>query len=200
VALDDLLNAIKAEAAARMAEELDTARLEADGILAAARAGFERTRAETLSAREAELHAAAGARLAAAGREARSVILQARERLLDDVLTVALDRLADASRSDAYRSTLAARLDAALVYLGEAPGVIRCSPDLVEPLASLATAEADAGGELTVEADGAIRGGFRLSSHDGGLEIDETLEGRLEQLRPAITIELVRRIEPEPSP
>jgi vacuolar-type H+-ATPase subunit E/Vma4 len=121
-----------------------------------------------------------------ARRNARRAILEARARLLDRVFAAARGALPAAASGAAYRTSLAAALAAAITALGDAPAVVHAPAALIGDLERLRPS----GGAVTVVADAETGSGFRVVAADGALEVDDTLESRLERLRP----ELARRV------
>jgi vacuolar-type H+-ATPase subunit E/Vma4 len=49
---------------------------------------------------------------------------------------------------------------------------------------------------VTVEGDAAAPPGIRVVTSDGGIEVDNTLEGRLERLRVRLALEVLAALEP----
>lgn len=188
--MDELIAALERKARAQAEEILSEARAEAGRIRDDAEREVDRRVAPGLAEKEAAWRAAASRRVAGARRAGARVVLRARERLLDRVFERARAHLDEAARGGTYRAGLAERLQRALSYPA-GPAEIACAPALVD-----AIAEALAGSdEVTVEADPSIGPGFLVRGADGSVEIDETLSGRLDRARPALSIHVVRRLE-----
>lgn len=192
--LDQLLAALERDATAQAERLLAEARATADRVTAAAAESIERRRGETLGAHEREQRAVVQATLSAARRAARRDVLQARERLLDRVFAAARSALPQALAHPTYRAALPERLAAALACVeagGEAE--VRVPAALA---ADVRTAVSGAS-RVTVRVDHDADSGFRLTTADGILEVDDTLETRLNAQRPRLVRDVLRQLEVE---
>ena len=164
---------------------------QAEQTLAQARAEADRLTTESAAALEQRCRAAAAARASArvqdvehavtlARREARRSILEARERLLERVFAAARAELPAAAAGPAYRASLPAALSGALAAVGTDQVVIHC-PATLAPDLERARPRGSKG--VAVEVDPASGSGFRVASADGAVEVDDTLESRLDRLR-----------------
>ena len=194
MSLDNLLAALERDATAQAERLVVQARAEADRLIAAADAAIARRRDEVLDGRERAQRGALEGVLSAARRAARRDVLEARDRLLDRVFTAARAELPRALAQPAYRATLAPRVAAALACVGDAEASFRCPAPLAKDLRAAAAAD----GRITVCVDPAAGSGFRLRTADGTLEVDDTLESRLEARRPRLARDALRRLEVEP--
>lgn len=193
MALEHLLAALEREAAERAQALIAGARAESDRIAAAAEERVTRRRRETLGPREAALRATAERTLAETRRAARRAQLEARGRLLDRVFAAARELGPPAVAGDAYRRALPAFLAQALACVGAAPAVIRCSPALARPIRALvATLEREG---LTVEPDARVGSGFVLTTGDGKISVDHTLEARLARAESRLALEALRALD-----
>jgi vacuolar-type H+-ATPase subunit E/Vma4 len=191
MALEHLLAALEREANAQAAALLAAARAEAAGIGRDADEAVARRRSDVLAIREAELRGAAEAAVGEARRAGRATALQALERLLDRVLGAARAMFPAALVSDAYRAALPAHVAEALHALGDEPAVIRCPKALVPAVRAAARSRK----HVTVRGDPTARPGVSVATADGVIEVDNTLDGRLERLRPRLSLEVVARVE-----
>jgi vacuolar-type H+-ATPase subunit E/Vma4 len=180
------------------------AQVQADALLADARERAARATAEaheratrrkddTLAAREHAQRTAAELALARARRAGRARVLEARAHLLDQVFRAAQERLPAAAASAEFRATLPDRLAAARACFGGAPAVLRCAPQLLDPLRK---AVGRANG-VTLRADAGVATGFVLESTDGALAVDETLATRLAQQRQALAVAVLAALQAE---
>jgi vacuolar-type H+-ATPase subunit E/Vma4 len=189
--LGDLLSALTREA------ERDVARLRADAearaaaIAAAGRARVDRARAEQLGEREVQWRADAERGLALARHAARARVLAARGWLLERVLAAVRARLPALVDDPGYRAVLARDVQAALAYVSDEAVVLRCTPALVHAVRVIV---ADRAG-VRVEADAAVGTGVRAVSADGVIEVDNTLEGRLDRLAARVSFVALHRLE-----
>ena len=185
--LDELTRRSEAEVAALRAAAGD----EVAAVAAAATRRLAERRNTTLGAREQTLRDAAERTVAAAARDARRAVLEARARLLDRVFAAAAARLPVAGSSPAYLAGLSARLTEAIAYLGDQPGGLRCHPALVTAVRRFTGNRPD----LTTTSDSVVGTGFLLESADGRLAIDGTLEGALARERADLALLAWRAIE-----
>jgi vacuolar-type H+-ATPase subunit E/Vma4 len=185
-----LLEALEREARAEADRMLEEARATAAGIAREADERLALRRADALGTREAELRAAGEARLGEARQAARRRVLEARHRLLERVF-VGTRALFPAAISDpAYRTALPEHLAEALQAVGEGPAAVRC-PEALVPVVRAAVAGRK---DLAVQADPAAPPGVTVVTADGVIEVDDTLDGRLERLRPRLALEVLARL------
>lgn len=192
--LEHLLEALERDADAQVEQVLAQARAEADRITTESTAGLELRRRETTSARDRARVQEVEHAVTLARREARRSILEARERLLERVFASARTELPAAAASPAYRASLPAALHGALAAVGGAQAVIRCPETLAPDLERARPCGAEA---VPVNVDPATGSGFRVTSADGAVEVDDTLEGRLERLRFVLARRVLAQLELE---
>lgn len=192
--LEHLLNALERDATAQTESLLAAARAEVTTISRDADARLARLRNDFLGSREAELKGAAATALGEARRASRATALAARLRLLERVLAAARARLPAALASPAYRAALPQHVAQGLRAIGDEPAVIRC-PELLAPAVQAAVATRP---DVTVRADAASAAGVTITTTDGAIEADNTLDGRLERLRSRLALEVLARFEARP--
>jgi vacuolar-type H+-ATPase subunit E/Vma4 len=192
--LDHLLAALERDATAQAERLVAEARVTADRLTSAAAEAIERRRGETLGAYEREQRAVVQAALSTARRAARRDVLEARERLLDRVFATARAALPQALAHQAYRAALPERLAAALACVEEAGEAALRVP---AALAADVRTAVSGNGRVTVRVDHAAGSGFRLATADGSLEVDDTLETRLDAQRPRLARDVLRQLEVE---
>ncbi|HXQ30143.1 MAG TPA: V-type ATP synthase subunit E family protein [Gemmatimonadales bacterium] len=188
--LEHLLAALEREATARAESVLAAAQAEADRVRQDGDALVARRRAEALRAREADLRGAVEAALGDARRASQLAVLEARARFLDRVFERARALFPSAVASAAYRAALPGHVAEALTALGDEPAVIRCP----EPLVSAVRAAVDTAAQVRIQGDPAAPAGLTAVSTDGAIEVDNTLAGRLDRLRPALALEVLARV------
>ncbi|HSB53272.1 MAG TPA: V-type ATP synthase subunit E family protein [Gemmatimonadales bacterium] len=194
MALDQLLTVLSREAEAEAASVLEASRAEAQAIRDRAAAALAHRKEEEERAWEVERQHAMAITLASSRQRAREAELLARDRMLTRVLTRARQQLPRVEDRDEFRATLPVLLAHSLECLGDRPGAIRCSPALVaEVQRSIADRPA-----IELRPDPAIGTGFRLTSSDGALLIDATLEQQIDQLAPRLRQEILARLEGAP--
>lgn len=192
--LDQLLAALERDARGQADRLLAEARAEAQRVTDAAEREVVRRREATVGAREREQRAALEQALSKVRRAARRDVLEARDRLLERVFAAARTALPAAISTPAYGATLTRRLEAGLVcFDGAETVVLRCSPPLVDVLTAAAPAHAG----IRVQGDAEVGSGFRLTTADGSIEVDDTLETRLAARRLRLAREALRRLDLE---
>jgi vacuolar-type H+-ATPase subunit E/Vma4 len=192
--LEHLLEALERDADAQVEQALAQARAEADRITTESMAALEQRRHEATSASESARHQEVEHAVTLARREARRSILEARERLLERVFAAARGELPAAAAGPAYRASLPAALRSALAAVGSEQAVIRC-PETLAP--ELERARPRGAKAVAVKVDPASGSGFRVVSEDGAVEVDDTLEGRLDRLRFPLARQVLAQLELE---
>jgi vacuolar-type H+-ATPase subunit E/Vma4 len=183
--IDTLLATLEREADAEVTRVLDDARTRAAELTRAAERRIAERREMTLGRRETESRAKHERALAAARLQARAQVLDARAELLERLFRQLHGSLPALAQSAAYRGRLAAQLRRMSVFAGERPVTVQCMPALTAVLRrSIKT-----NGHVRIRSDERITAGFRMTTADGALEIDATLENRLERLRPRLALE-----------
>ena len=181
MALDHLLDALTREAQATAERLRADARAEAATLtaLSVEVAGRQR-QAEidhVVRRRRDEVERA----VALARHGARDEVLRARERLLQRVERALRAACPAALASPRYRAELPRRVEGALACFPEGELVsARCAAALVEPI----LAAWPSGWKVEARADETLGSGFVLSSADGSIDIEDTLEARCDALRP----------------
>ena len=192
--LEHLLEALERDADAQVEQLLAEARAEADRISTESAAALEQRRRETTSACDSARVQEVEHAVTLARREARRSILEARERLLERVFAAARAELPAAAAGPAYRASLPAALRGALSAVGGDHAVIRC-PEILAP--ELERARPHGSRAVPVEVDPAGGSGFRVASADGAVEVDDTLESRLDRLRFVLARRVLAQLELE---
>jgi vacuolar-type H+-ATPase subunit E/Vma4 len=191
--LEHLLDALERDATAQVEQLLARARADADQRTAAASEALERRRQDAHARLERSRHQDVEHAVALARRGARRSVLEARERFLERVFTAARAELAAAAAGPAYRASLPGALARALAAVGNETAVIRCPEALVADLRRLTP-----NGRASVVVDESTGSGFVLATKDGAVEVDDTLEARLEHLRPALARHILSQLELAP--
>jgi len=192
--LEHLLEALERDANAQIDQLLAQARAEANRITAAATAALAQRRGTATDARERTRRREVEQAVTRARRTARRSVLEARERLLERVFAAARGELPAAAAGPGYRAGLPAALDGALAAVGHEQVVIRCPEALARDLEQLRP-ESES---VSVVVDPATGSGFRLTTADGAVEVDATLESRLDRLRPELARRVLAQLELEP--
>jgi vacuolar-type H+-ATPase subunit E/Vma4 len=193
--LEHLLEALERDANAQIEQLLAQARAEAEGLTTAMAAALAQRQGAAADARERTRLIEVEQAVTRARRAARRSVLEARERLLERVFTVARGELPAAAAGPAYRSGIPAALAGALAAIGGEEAVIRCPQTLAQ---DLERSRPSATPPVPVVVDPAAGSGFRVASADGAIEVDDTLESRLDRLRPALARLVLARLEIEP--
>lgn len=192
--LEHLLAALERDADAQVEQLFAQARVEAERISTESAAALEQRRRETTCARDSARVQEVEHAVTLARREARRSILEARERLLERVFAAARAELPAAVAGPAYRASLPAALRGALAAVGGDHAVIRCPEALMPALERARPGDSTA---VPVKADPAGGSGFRVASADGAVEVDDTLESRLDRLRFVLARRVLAQLELE---
>ena len=183
--IDALLATLAREAETEISRVLDDARARAAEIVAAAEQRIALRREQTLEQRTATTRAEHERALATTRVAARAQVLTARGALLDRLFDRLRAELPAVARSAAYRAGLPRQLEHLKTFAGNRSVAVSCNPALAPTLRNVVKTN----GRLPIRADSEIAAGFRLTTADGTLEIDATLENRLERLRPQLALE-----------
>ncbi|HVX89620.1 MAG TPA: hypothetical protein VG940_11865 [Gemmatimonadales bacterium] len=195
MALDQLLAALEREAQLTVERLRAEARAEAERIATVSGAVVEHQRAAEVDRLTRSRRERGEAEVAAARREARREALVARARLLERVEQAIRQACPAALGAEPYRASLGVRLDAALAaFTPGMPVSARCASTIATPL--LAAWPATRPGD--VQADDGVGSGFVLADPEGRLEVEDTLEARLESRRSDLMREALRLLEVEP--
>ena len=190
--IDVLLATLEREAEAEISRVMDGARARAAEIVAAAQQRIALRREQTLAQRTAAARAEHERALAATRAAARAQVLAARAALLDRLFARLRAELPAVAGSAAYRAGLAGQLERLRSFAGERSLTVHCNPALAATLRNVMRTN----GRLPIRPDSQIAGGFRLTTADGKLEVDATLEDRLERLRPQLALEALAALSP----
>jgi vacuolar-type H+-ATPase subunit E/Vma4 len=191
MALEQLLAVLLREAEAEADAVLAVARTEAERIRERCAADLSECKRRDQATLETERKTAVEFALVTARRNARREELLARERMIERVLEAARARFPDAVASPLLRAAIPAMGREAIGCLAGRAATIHCHPslmDLMTPLAGSAPG-------VRVMADPEVGAGFRLSSDDGTLAIDATLEDRMVRLGQRLRQVVVARLE-----
>jgi len=182
--IDALLATLEHEAAAEVTRVMDEARTRAADLTRAAEQRMAERRAATLGKREAEARVEYERALSSARLTARTQVLQARAALLDRVFQELRAGLPELARSVEYRRSLGAQWRRLHDFVGDRPATVRAMPALTATLRRLIHTN----GRIRIQSDSHIAAGFCVTTADGVLEVDGTLESRLERQRPQLAL------------
>lgn len=183
--MDALLQTLEREAEAEIARVLDDARARASELTRAADERIAARRGATLERRETEARKDHERVLAGARHTARTRVLEARAALLDRLFVQIRAVLPELAQSAAYRRNLAGQLQRLRAFAGDQPVTLRCMPALTTTLRGLVKTN----GHVRIRGDARIAAGFFVTTADGALDVDGSLESRLERLRPQLSLE-----------
>ena len=191
MALEHLVSTLRQEAAAECEAILTAARAEAEAIRRQSEADLAGRRAAVDSAHDADRRTAVELALVAARRNGRREVLEARRRLLERVFAAARARFPEALTSAEYRAVLPALVDESLNCLGDREGTLRFHPSIRDGVKA-ATGKREG---MRLVPDPTIGSGFKVLSSDGAVEIDGTLEDRLNHLATRIALDVFAEFE-----
>jgi vacuolar-type H+-ATPase subunit E/Vma4 len=187
--LAHLLEALERDANGEIARLRAEAVAEADRITAASATLVEQRRRASLDEDERRGRHEVERALTIARRAARRALLEARQRMLDRVFAAARVALPAAVREPAFRATLPAAIVSALAAIGPGPVIIHCPRAIAPDLKGFQPAD-----RITVTADETVGSGFVMRAADGSIEVDDTLDGRLERSRPVLARRVLERL------
>ncbi len=185
--------AVIAEAEAESAKIVETARAEAEALLARARAEQERVfddavrQAETAQTRET------ARQTGLAGHDGRLAVLEAKNRLIDDVFRAAKERMITLPEAE-YMALMAEWLKALPEEVG---GTVMVNPSdekkFTKAFLDGVNASRSVRGKFAgVASDARIAGGFAVASDT--YTIDATLENRMNDLRESLAGDIAREL------
>lgn len=183
--IDALLAGLERAAEAEIVRVAAEGRAQAAALQAQAEQRIADRRQAALGQREVEGRAALERSLAGARHLARQRALLARASLLDRFFTALEAALPALAAGAAYRETLPRDVARTLAFAGEQQAVVHCAPALTGQMRRLVKTN----GRLRIDPDPHIAAGFRVVTADGALEVDGTLEGRAQRLRPRLAVE-----------
>lgn len=187
----DLSTELRRRAEASAEVILESARAAADRVLTDANAEVEARRSRAVKTSEEAHREQSRASIAAARHEALRAVLVARERLLARVFERARALLGDAREMPSYRDALPEDVAKAIEFVRDEGVVVRCSEGLSDLIEEGLRGRVEARIE-TLQTDGH---GFLVLGAGGQVEVDGTLESRLERLSPTLAIEILEKVE-----
>ena len=122
--------------------------------------------------------------------EARNKHLMALEEAVDKVFTKALDQIANADRSGDYSNLIKSLLDESTKILGTTEVVVFTNAKDKDVVQS--TLPNYSGSELSSETIDCL-GGVKIQSKDGTMTFDNTIDARIERLKPLIRKEIAAK-------
>jgi vacuolar-type H+-ATPase subunit E/Vma4 len=189
VPLSELLSALERKMEARVAEELERAKAEAEELLRVAAAEEKEGVHERVAEHASEIRGRAEKQLVEARRKAEARVLKARRELLDRVFEGAFLLQNEAREWPSYHLTLARDVRALLALTAGETVTLLC------PAADRPEVVAVAGTGTAVDASPEMTAGIRLRSADGRLEVDCSLAARLAAARASLAIKVVQQLE-----
>jgi vacuolar-type H+-ATPase subunit E/Vma4 len=190
VAFSELLQALRAEAASRRAEEVALAEREIERIRAESSAALAKRKQQQVERATREATEKGRRAVAEARTQAAASVLQARDRLLGRVRCALQERARAATADPAYRASLSSLLAEALERLPEGPVVVRARAGLAEALADAARSREG----VVVETVADMGTGFVAVAPESGVEIDATLEAVLEHRWPQLAVAVLAEV------
>lgn len=190
--IDALLASLERETDTEIARVREEAQARVAELTYAAEQRMTARREQALGRREVTARAELERALAGARETVRTETLNARAALLERLFAHLRAGLSDVAASAAYRARLGGQVKALMRFAGNQPVTLRCDPALAATLRSLFTTNGAGNGRPHIEPDRHIAAGFSLTTT--GLEIDATLETRLERLRPRLALEALRML------
>lgn len=190
---EPLLRRLEREGEEEVERILKDARSRAAAILRERERQLASRRQEVLERRERELAVEDESAEAEAEHRARLEVLTAQKQLLESALAeverLAKERVARCDPAMVEWHVTAVR--EALSYLPPGEALVRCPPEMVQPLT---TRLAQQSRPFTLASDPTIGAGIVAQSSDGYATVDATVRTIVESLRPRLAIEILHRI------
>jgi vacuolar-type H+-ATPase subunit E/Vma4 len=190
MALRDLIATMEEEARVQAEKIMHTAREQAARRLRDARGRLIQRRDEAIGRQRAALQLESRKLVANRRRAGRGEVLRLQWEVLEKVKEEARRQLPEAGQHKEYRCGMADAYSAALGYLPSESIKVRVSPAQARDIS------AGQGTTLKLVEDSSIRAGFVVSTADDSITVDQTLDRRLDDLWPALAIELTHRVTP----
>jgi vacuolar-type H+-ATPase subunit E/Vma4 len=186
--IEDLTRAIMNEAQAECDDLRQEAKKKAEVIRQHARAEAERARVEILDKASAEAERLQGQAAATAQLKARSKELEQREQVLDQIFSTASSNLPTVFQRRDYPEIAVELVGEALRQLQAPSAQIRADEQTLKLLTPgvLQTLSKDFGVELSLGSPLKRGIGVIVQTPEGRLQYDNTLETRLERMKPAL--------------
>jgi vacuolar-type H+-ATPase subunit E/Vma4 len=191
MALADLLRALEHDAEARIAEVQTEAVASSARLRVEGRERLEHRRSAELATRETALQSESARVLETTRQDAGRRVLTARARALERIQSRARDLLLRTEPDRRLLDGIALEVGTALEYFGDSGAVVRCAPAWGTALTPIVARRSN----VKLEATNGVGPGAAIRAVDGTLEIDATLETRLDRLWPRLAIDLVRELE-----
>jgi vacuolar-type H+-ATPase subunit E/Vma4 len=189
--LRDLVARLEEDARARVdgiaAQAQDQVRQVDEGVRQALATDAARRLAGLRAERQRELNR----QLSEARQRARAEALAARHRLLERLLDRAAGLVPQERNSARMRQALPQLLEEALSYLSTLRPLVRCHPEVLPLLEAQLTGRDD----VKLLPDETMGPGLVAAAADGTVEVDNTLLGRLQRLRPKLAVELLKEVD-----
>jgi vacuolar-type H+-ATPase subunit E/Vma4 len=182
-----LLEVLRAEGELEARQVIDRARDEAGRIDMASAQRVARDLEARLAARSQELRLTESAEKVKARGRARESGFGIRERVVNDVLQRTRQLLAGAATD----SWLQRQIAAVIEYLPEGGAELLCAKKDLAAVKKIAAGRP----HTAVTVESGILAGVVAAMSDGTLRVDGTAEARLERMRAALAIEIVRAVE-----
>jgi len=191
MALADLLRALEHDAEVRIAEVRTEAAASSARLRVEGRERLELRRSAELATHETALQSEAARVLETTRQDAGRRVLTARARALERIQSRARDLLLGTEPDRRLLDGIALEVGAALEYFGDSGAVVRCAPAWGPALKPIVARRSN----VRLEATNGVGPGAAIRAADGSLEIDATIETRLDRLWPRLAIDLVRKME-----
>lgn len=190
MSLRDLIATMEQEARAQAEKISHTARDQAARLLRDARDRLAQRRDAAIGSQRVTLQLESRRLVANRRRAGRGEVLRLQREVLEKVKEEARRQLPEAGQRGEYRCGMADAYSTAIGYLPSESIKVRVSPAQAREIS------AGNGVKLTLVEDPSIRAGFVVSTADDSITVDQTLDRRLNDLWPALAIELTHRVTP----
>ncbi len=192
------LDKVASEALAELVAEIDSGKKDAQERLVAMTRSTRGEVAKILEGGEREAESIRRQILGSAELEARNSTLRALEDASNKVIQESLSTVTE-KRPEAYQTALARLISEGALVIGKDAAVLCNAKDRKIVGSVVKELNEQKGMELTLSDQGIqAMGGVVLQSSDGTIRYDNTLEARLERIKPQLRREIVNALSGEP--
>ena len=186
-AIDNVVGKVVEEAKQEILKVLEAGKMEAEEILYQAQREAELEAGKILSSKDRQVESLTRRVIGSAELEARNKSLRMVEDSINKVFANALDKLKK-NKPKEYKDAMKKMVEEALESVGSKKVVLSCNQEdrrLVQSLAKQAGKEKGFDVSVSVKAL-QCAGGVKAAAADGSISYDNTLEARLDRMRPVL--------------
>ncbi|MDD5748741.1 MAG: V-type ATP synthase subunit E [Actinomycetota bacterium] len=189
--LEDILRALEERAEKKIEQVKSEAEQRAREIKAEAEKEVSHTRSIRLKKLEGAVRSEATALIYSAKLRAKNITIEAQNEIVEEAFRIVGERLSRVHSDASYSRVFESLLDEALEFTDSSEVVVACRDDDRELASSLLEKRSISSG--FAEPLNTL-GGLRVSSGDGSIPVDNTLESRLERAKEKMRLEVANAL------